>query len=353
MWKSKTNKAKFPRFKRIDRKTEKSLNKNNSFTIYYTTSNQISETFKIKGENYKSNSNFKGIFTNCRIPWKHKIKLGNLKIKKHRDLLENYKIKQVTISRNSANKWYISFLIETEKITTKPISKPNLVLGVDRNAKNNVVATSDNNLNTDNKELFLKDLKLQEYHKELSELQKKYSNVRENLLIKFYGKDKQNKILTNEQKSSKLKFLEIQISNLNNKIKNYTSNRNWNIANKLTNNAETIVFEQMNLKGMTKKAKANGKQDGTVKRKRGLNRVLIRSSLGDIKLKTEIKAKEKGGKVEEIYPKFTSQRCNCCGHINKLNRKKNKIFECVKCSHTDNDDDNAAKNIKDKYLLLW
>lgn len=46
-----------------------------------------------------------------------------------------------------------------------------------------------------------------------------------------------------------------------------------------------------------------------------------------------------------VNPKHTSQECNKCGHIDKLNRKSQSEFECVKCGHTKNADVNAAENI--------
>lgn len=62
----------------------------------------------------------------------------------------------------------------------------------------------------------------------------------------------------------------------------------------------------------------------------------------------EYKAKEEGIKVKYIDPKYTSQRCSCCGHIAKGNRditKSQSHFKCAKCGYKTNADFNAAKNI--------
>ncbi|MEO8392253.1 MAG: transposase [Chloroflexota bacterium] len=57
------------------------------------------------------------------------------------------------------------------------------------------------------------------------------------------------------------------------------------------------------------------------------------------------KAKLQGVKVWFIDPRYTSQRCFACGHIERANRKMQDQFLCVNCGHSDHADINAAKNI--------
>lgn len=57
------------------------------------------------------------------------------------------------------------------------------------------------------------------------------------------------------------------------------------------------------------------------------------------------KSKRRGVKVWEVNPRHTSQRCFCCGHVERANRKSQDQFLCVSCGHADNADVNAAKNI--------
>ena len=54
-------------------------------------------------------------------------------------------------------------------------------------------------------------------------------------------------------------------------------------------------------------------------------------------------------KVVKVDPKYTSQTCNVCGHVEQANRVKSK-FSCKACGHSDHADLNAAKNIRDKFL---
>lgn len=65
----------------------------------------------------------------------------------------------------------------------------------------------------------------------------------------------------------------------------------------------------------------------------------------DLRTKLEYKAKEKGIEVRFINPRYTSQRCSCCGYIDKENRKTQKEFICRECGFAANADYNAALNL--------
>jgi IS605 OrfB family transposase len=49
--------------------------------------------------------------------------------------------------------------------------------------------------------------------------------------------------------------------------------------------------------------------------------------------------------VYRVDPRYTSQKCSCCGHISKENRKTQKDFICVECGHEMHADINASQNI--------
>lgn len=57
------------------------------------------------------------------------------------------------------------------------------------------------------------------------------------------------------------------------------------------------------------------------------------------------KAKLHGVPVVMIDPRYTSQRCSCCGHVAKANRPDQATFQCVDCGFAANADTNAAKNL--------
>ena len=65
----------------------------------------------------------------------------------------------------------------------------------------------------------------------------------------------------------------------------------------------------------------------------------------DLQKKIKAKAKEHGILVKRIDPRFTSQRCSRCGHIEKANREDQAHFCCKKCGFKANADYNASQNI--------
>jgi putative transposase len=100
---------------------------------------------------------------------------------------------------------------------------------------------------------------------------------------------------------------------------------------------------------MTKSAKGTKETPGKqVKQKAGLNRSIIQQSWGLFFELLEYKLHERGGQLIMIDPKYTSQACNVCGHVDKNNRKSQSKLECISCGHSDNADLNGAKNILDR-----
>jgi len=60
----------------------------------------------------------------------------------------------------------------------------------------------------------------------------------------------------------------------------------------------------------------------------------------------EYKAQLYGHKVIVVSPKYTSQTCPKCGHVNKKNRnKQTHTFTCVNCQYQSNDDRIGAMNL--------
>ena len=110
----------------------------------------------------------------------------------------------------------------------------------------------------------------------------------------------------------------------------------------LANQAEVLIREDLNLKGMTKSAKGSLKKPGKhVKAKSGLNRVMLNASHGRFNAYCEYKFRT----VVEVDARYTSQTCSSCGYQDKENRKTQSKFECMSCGHTDHADSNASANV--------
>jgi putative transposase len=109
-----------------------------------------------------------------------------------------------------------------------------------------------------------------------------------------------------------------------------------------------IIVEDLKIQNMTKSAKGTKEKPGkNVAQKKGLNREILRNSLGDLKVKLEQKSKKFGGVFVKIDPKYTSQKCSKCGKQGKENRQTQASFVCTACGFSANADFNAALNIKE------
>ena len=101
---------------------------------------------------------------------------------------------------------------------------------------------------------------------------------------------------------------------------------------------DTIVFEDLvNIRGRSKL----GKQ---------MRERLHTWSFDRLQFCVGYKALERGITVDFVDPRFTSQKCWKCGHIDRGNRVTQSGFTCLSCGHSDNADVNAAKNIRDDFV---
>ena len=111
-----------------------------------------------------------------------------------------------------------------------------------------------------------------------------------------------------------------------------------------------MVYEDLNVHGMTKKPKAKKDENGKWARnqaraKAGLNRKILTSAWGKTVTYTRYKAVKAGKLCIKIHPYQTSQECAECGHIHPDNRVSQSEFVCQACGHPDHADHNAARVI--------
>lgn len=77
-----------------------------------------------------------------------------------------------------------------------------------------------------------------------------------------------------------------------------------------------------------------------------LSKLIRHIRLSSIGKWIEQQAEKRMLKVHRVPAAYTSQRCNCCGHIDRENRVKKSLFKCVSCGYTSDADYNAAINVK-------
>ena len=110
-----------------------------------------------------------------------------------------------------------------------------------------------------------------------------------------------------------------------------------------------IVLENLQIKNMTKSAKGDEDNHGSmVKQKSGLNRVILDQGWGMFKTFLQYKQLWSGGQVLFVDPKYTSQTCPVCQHRSKDNRQTQAEFECVLCGHKEHADVVGARNILER-----
>lgn len=121
---------------------------------------------------------------------------------------------------------------------------------------------------------------------------------------------------------------------------------------------DVLVLEDLNLQGMSRKAKPKPDPDrpGTYlpnnqAAKRGLNRSLRSAALGGIVGKLAYKTQLTGrNRLVLVNPAYTSQTCSKCNHCEKRNRESQAVFVCKQCHARMNADVNAAINILNRGL---
>lgn len=129
------------------------------------------------------------------------------------------------------------------------------------------------------------------------------------------------------------------LKKLSGKEKRFMLNYNHIITKELVTNPAHNVFVLENLKGIRDK-----------RRGKILNTWLSQWSYYQLETLLKYKASALGKTVVFVDPRYTSQRCNACGLIEKSNRRKNK-YVCCSCGTVEHADVNAALNIRDLYYL--
>ena len=90
----------------------------------------------------------------------------------------------------------------------------------------------------------------------------------------------------------------------------------------------------------------SGIRNATERVKTKARYVSVSWSFFDLEQKLIYKAKQNQSSVIKVDPRYTSQRCPCCGHVEKSNRnKKIHLFTCKKCGYKSNDDRIGAMNL--------
>lgn len=223
-------------------------------------------------------------------------KIGNIKIKLHREVEGN--IKQITI-KNSIDKWYATIITDAI-IKTKCGNK---VIGIDLGI-NNYLVDSENN-KVENPRI------LNKYKQEL--------------------RIKQKKLNKKEKESNNRKKARKKVAKLYEKIKNVRRDFLHKLTTKLVKENKFIAMENLDIKQMSQQKFFNARN-------------MLDCSWGEFGDLLSYKAENAGCLVVKVNPKNTSKMCSQCGHIQDMPLWK-RTYECANCGFVIDRDYNSAKNI--------
>lgn len=144
------------------------------------------------------------------------------------------------------------------------------------------------------------------------------------------------------------------LARLENRVVNQRADHQWKLANQLTRIADVLVFEDLNIKGMSARCKPKKDELGKYvsngqAAKAGLNRAILDASWGELKQKVRVMSEKAGVIFIEINPRHTSQECSECGYVSPANRDKER-FLCEACGYFADADIDAAVVIRQRGL---
>ena len=148
-----------------------------------------------------------------------------------------------------------------------------------------------------------------------------------------------NRALARKKKgSNRFKKTKLELNCLHSKIANVRKDFSHKVSFKYIKENSLIVCEDLKVKNMIKFG--------------NLSKSIADVSWSGFFDKLSYKSKLYEKIFVQVNPKYTSQKCNVCGHIAKENRLNQANFHCVSCGQLQNADFNAAKNILGEGMAL-
>ena len=223
----------------------------------------------------------------------------------YRNFLERNKngIKSATLSKSSSNNYFLSILIETNEIKVLP-KATNDIIGIDLGIKDFVIDSNGNRYSN---------------LKSINNNQKRISKLQRSIARKQKGSNNRNK-----ERIKLAKFYE--------KLTNIKENYLHSVTNKLINENQVIVMENLNVNGMLKNHR--------------LAKSIQELSLYKFKSILTYKTEWTGRVLIEIDRFFPSSKlCNCCGYKYQGLKLSERTWLCPECNTLHDRDLNAAINI--------
>jgi putative transposase len=288
------------------------LNLNSAYRSFFTSKSAGFPKFKSRKnpvQSYTTN-NQKGTIRlidskTIRLP-----KVGNVKIKLHRQIPKDAGIKSATISKTATGKYHISILVEYNA-DIKPVTPTvETTLGLDYSSVSLFVDS--NGQNADYPRFYRQaELRLKQEQRRLSKMQKGSNN-------------------RNKQR--------IKVARLHEKVANQRKDFLHKLSRQITNAYDAIAIEDLNMRGMAQSL--------------NLGKSTNDNGFGMLKNFLAYKLAEQGKPLITIDKWFPSSKmCHCCGNINKELALADRMWTCS-CGIIHDRDINAAINIKNEGCRL-
>ena len=237
-------------------------------------------------------------------------KIGFVKMKQHRAIPENYKLKSVTVSKTASGEYYASILFEYENQVRE--TKPQTFVGLDYSMHELYVASDGTSANYP--KYYRQSLKkLEREQRKLSKMQKGSNN-------------------RNKQR--------IKVARLHEKVANQRKDFLHKQSRQIANVYDCVCVEDLNMKAMSQ-ATHFGKS-------------VSDNGWGMFTAMLQYKLEETGKrlvKVDKFFP--SSQLCSVCGHQNPETKDLSiREWTCPRCQTHHNRDVNAAVNIRNEGMRM-
>ena len=236
-------------------------------------------------------------------------KLGWMRFYNSRPIPNGFTVKACTV-RKRQNGWYVSVRIEDKSApdyTTKPLKDVVKVIGCDMGLTKLVYLSDGTQIENP-----------------------KFSITK---TAKRTLKIRQRRVSRKAKGSKNCKKAAKKLGLFHQKISDNRQAYHWKVANKIVSrNVDAIALEDLNISGMMRRCRIKGDEKtgrflkNGQSRKKGLNRSISDAGWAELILKIEYLAAKQGKVVIKINPKYSSQECPKCGHIDKSNRDGEKFI---------------------------
>lgn len=237
-------------------------------------------------------------------------KVGFVKMKQHRDIPNDYKLKSVTVSQIPSGKYYASILFEYENQVQK--QELHSFLGLDF-SMHELYKDSNGNEPAYPKYYRQAEKKLKREQRKLSLMQKGSKN-----------RDKQR----------------IKVAKLHEKVANQRKDFLHKQSRQITNAYDCVCIEDLDMKAMSQAL--------------NFGKSVSDNGWGMLTAFLKYKLEEQGKRLQKVDKFFaSSQTCSCCGYVNKETKNLSvRAWDCPQCGTHHDRDVNAAINIRNEGMRI-